>query len=122
MERDFRARMREAAGESVVDEDEGFVEGAAEEEAAARELKREGKRREPGDGDVNYEAAARKAGLPPQTVVARVIRELEDDFTHYKRYLYIHCVWFYVADAWCFFFFQRLLRACGPVQRDGRGV
>ncbi|KAJ7855882.1 hypothetical protein B0H14DRAFT_3448705 [Mycena olivaceomarginata] len=84
MERDFRARMREAAGESEVDEDEGFVEGAAKEEAAARELKREGKRREPGDGDVNYEAAARKAGLPPQTVVARVIRELEDDFTHYK--------------------------------------
>ncbi|KAJ7857636.1 hypothetical protein B0H14DRAFT_3108118 [Mycena olivaceomarginata] len=84
MERDFRARMRKAAGESEVDEDEGSVEGAAKEEAAARELKREGKRREPGDGDVNYEAAARKAGLPPQTVVARVIRELEDDFTHYK--------------------------------------
>jgi hypothetical protein len=97
--------MREAAGESEVDEDEGFVEGAAEEEAAARELKREGKRREPGDGDVNYEAAARKAGLPPQTVVARVIRELEDDFTHYKRYLFIYCVWFYVADARCFFLF-----------------
>lgn len=26
-----------------------------------------------------------KQGLPPQTVVARVIREIEDDFTHYKR-------------------------------------
>jgi hypothetical protein len=26
-------------------------------------------------------------GLPPQTVVARVIRELEDDFTHYKRFV-----------------------------------
>ena len=27
----------------------------------------------------------RNQGIPPQTVVARVIRELEDDFTHYKR-------------------------------------
>ncbi len=27
-------------------------------------------------------------GLAPQTVVARVIRELEDDFTHYKRWVY----------------------------------
>ncbi|KAJ7645512.1 hypothetical protein DFH06DRAFT_1050952 [Mycena polygramma] len=79
MERDFRARMREVE-ES---EDEGFVEG--EEDGAAqraREQKRAGKRREPDDD--NYEAMARKAGLPPQTVVARVIRELEDDFTHYK--------------------------------------
>lgn len=25
--------------------------------------------------------------LPPQTVLARVLRDLEDDFTHYKRYI-----------------------------------
>ncbi|KAJ6512116.1 hypothetical protein C8R47DRAFT_1034075 [Mycena vitilis] len=81
MERDFRARMREVEGED--EEDEGFVEGEEDGGAQrARELKRAGKRREPDDG--NYEAMARKAGLPPQTVVARVIRELEDDFTHYK--------------------------------------
>ncbi|PVF98469.1 hypothetical protein CPB86DRAFT_758402 [Serendipita vermifera] len=36
-------------------------------------------------GDEQYisEIAARR-GLPPQTVLARVIRELEDDFAHYK--------------------------------------
>ncbi|KIM35865.1 hypothetical protein M413DRAFT_32104 [Hebeloma cylindrosporum] len=32
----------------------------------------------------HWRQAGRKHGLPPQTVVARVIRELEDDFTHYK--------------------------------------
>ncbi|KAG8835154.1 hypothetical protein FRC17_005012 [Serendipita sp. 399] len=37
------------------------------------------------DGDEQYisEIAARR-GIPPQTVLARVLRELEDDFTHYK--------------------------------------
>ena len=39
------------------------------------------------NGDARqWRATAKKHGLPPQTVVARVIRELEDDFTHYKRY------------------------------------
>ncbi|KAJ7288548.1 hypothetical protein C8J57DRAFT_1166320, partial [Mycena rebaudengoi] len=64
-------------GEEDEDEDEGFVEGFQREHA-----------RGGGNGDDNnnndYEAAARKAGLPAQTLVARVIRELEDDFTHYK--------------------------------------
>jgi hypothetical protein len=37
------------------------------------------------DGDERFirEIATRR-GLPPQTVLARVIRELEDDFSHYK--------------------------------------
>jgi hypothetical protein len=89
MERDFRARMQEAESE---DEDEGFAEGDEVELERERELKRAGKRREVDDGD-NYEAVAQKAGLPPQTVVARVIRELEDDFTHYKRYIHLSAVW-----------------------------
>ncbi|KAJ7069924.1 hypothetical protein C8F01DRAFT_537008 [Mycena amicta] len=69
--------------ESESDEDEGFVEGdeGLEVEQARRE-KREGKQRE--SGDVDFNAAARKAGVPPQTLVTRVIRELEDDFVHYK--------------------------------------
>ncbi|KAF7365369.1 AAA family ATPase [Mycena venus] len=77
-DKDFQARVREAACEvsgSEEDEDEGFVDG--EEEVAGRDhrhLKREGKRRERDerDGDRDYEAVARKAGLPPQTIVARV--------------------------------------------------
>ncbi|KAF5340634.1 hypothetical protein D9611_007389 [Ephemerocybe angulata] len=31
-----------------------------------------------------FRRVASRAGLPPQTVAMRVIRELEDDFTHYK--------------------------------------
>ncbi|KAK7048224.1 AAA family ATPase [Favolaschia claudopus] len=84
MEKDFRARMQEAADSE--EEDEGFAEG--DEDVIARNRKREGKKREPADRErgreINYEAVARKAGLPPQTIVAHVIRELEDDFTHYK--------------------------------------
>ncbi|KAF8208767.1 hypothetical protein K438DRAFT_1930343 [Mycena galopus ATCC 62051] len=91
MERDFRARMRGAVESGSEDGHDGDGESAEVEEregdASARYRKREGKRREKerdNERDVNYEAAARKAGLPPQTLVARVIRELEDDFTHYK--------------------------------------
>ncbi|KAJ6508969.1 hypothetical protein C8R45DRAFT_1060210 [Mycena sanguinolenta] len=86
MERDWRVRMREAAqpGLDSDEENEGFAESEEDAEVVARQRKREGKRREPGDREVNYEAVARKAGLPPQTIVTRVIRELEDDFTHYK--------------------------------------
>jgi hypothetical protein len=53
---------------------------------------REGKRVHSGEafhfGDEKYisDIAARR-GLPPQTVLARVLRELEDDFTHYKSYV-----------------------------------
>lgn len=70
------------------EEDEGFAEGSEglEHEQTLRD--RRGKHRdhvtfshEPGP----WRQQARKEGLPPQTVVARVIRELEDDFTHYKR-------------------------------------
>jgi hypothetical protein len=44
------------------------------------------------DGDIKFcegderriaEIAA-QSGVPPQTILARVLRELEDDFTHYK--------------------------------------
>ena len=39
----------------------------------------------------HWRQAGRKHGLPAQTVVARVIRELEDDFTHYKRCAFFLC-------------------------------
>jgi len=56
----------------IVDEedDEGFVEGPE----APRDSK--GKR--------NHSNGREREGLPPQTVLARVLRELEEDFTHYK--------------------------------------
>ncbi|KAJ7644256.1 hypothetical protein FB45DRAFT_1053047 [Roridomyces roridus] len=84
--RDLRAGRKE-------DDDEGFADGEPDEVEAERERERARKRLRTILGksdddrqreDRDYEAAARKAGLPPQTIVTRVIRELEDDFTHYK--------------------------------------
>ena len=81
--------------EEEEEEDEGFAEGSDDVPAPA-EFK--GKQRDigPGQGHVTFSEnpaywrqAGQKEGLPPQTVVMRVIRELEDDFTHYKR-----CVFF----------------------------
>ena len=71
------------------EEDEGFGEGSDEATDMDRVTRdNKGKQRDyvifskdPG----HWRQAGRKEGLPPQTVVARVIRELEDDFTHYKR-------------------------------------
>ena len=72
-------------------EDEGFAESsdeAADVDRVARD--NNGKQRDyvTFSKDPGYwRQAGRKEGLPPQTVVARVIRELEDDFTHYKRHV-----------------------------------
>ena len=79
------------------DEDEGFAEGS--EHQYERERRRpKGKRPQhdrvtfldPLDSDMQserWQEQAKEEGLPPQTVVARVIRELEDDFTHYKGFV-----------------------------------
>ncbi|OCH92589.1 hypothetical protein OBBRIDRAFT_886090 [Obba rivulosa] len=63
----------------VEDEDEGFAEDG-EERREGRRYAEKGKQRE------RDSRAAQEAGerVPPQTVLARVLRELEDDFTHYK--------------------------------------
>jgi hypothetical protein len=65
------------------DEDEGFEEGSVAEN---------------GEGGIPPQGAtvnldflnkdARNNDLPPQTVLVRVLRELEDDFTHYKGYVF----------------------------------
>ncbi|KAI0086584.1 hypothetical protein BDY19DRAFT_960654 [Irpex rosettiformis] len=57
------------------EDDEGFAEGEDDVRAAGIRRNTKGKERvrEAGDDQV-----------PPQTVIARVLRELEDDFTHYK--------------------------------------
>ena len=93
---DMRSRM---PGVGVDGDDEGFAEGM-DEEIMARERKWQERERD-----------------PPQTVLMRVVRELEDDFTHYKG-----CVL-----PWIPHFgdspdpsLQNLRRTLGPVQRDGR--
>jgi hypothetical protein len=64
------------------DEDEGFGEGSVIEDGEGR--------RAPQGAAVNLDflsGGARNGHLPPQTVLVRVLRELEDDFTHYKGYV-----------------------------------
>jgi len=63
---DMKSRM---PGVGVYDDDEGFADGL-EEEIMARERRLQERDRD-----------------PPQTVLMRVVRELEDDFTHYKGYV-----------------------------------
>lgn len=63
---DMKSRM---PGIRLDRDDEGFAEGL-EEEIMARERKWQERDRD-----------------PPQTVLMRVVRELEDDFTHYKGYV-----------------------------------
>ena len=64
------------------DEDEGFEEGSVVEDGEGR--------RAPQGAAVNLDflnGDTRNGHLPPQTVLVRVLRELEDDFTHYKGYV-----------------------------------
>ncbi|KAG5353911.1 hypothetical protein C0989_000154 [Termitomyces sp. Mn162] len=62
--------------EDTEDEDEGFAdEEERRPQVAGGQQKEEQK---------YWRLRGLREGLPPQTVVARVIRELEDDFTHYK--------------------------------------
>jgi hypothetical protein len=62
------------------DDDEGFEEGSVIEDGEGRKARQ--------GAAVNLDflngGAARNGHLPPQTVLVRVLRELEDDFTHYK--------------------------------------
>ncbi|KAI0366932.1 hypothetical protein BV20DRAFT_971239 [Pilatotrama ljubarskyi] len=67
-----REHARARREELEEDEDEGYAEGP--EDVHERRERQAGAARDRGqDGRV-----------PPQTVLARVLRELEDDFTHYK--------------------------------------
>ncbi|TFK23421.1 hypothetical protein FA15DRAFT_620875 [Coprinopsis marcescibilis] len=81
--------------ETDSDEDEGFAEGpdghdgmfAGGARRGGCEGGSKGKAREQGQVSTDpnaYRNAAGKTGAPPQTVVMRVVRDLEDDFTHYK--------------------------------------
>ena len=65
--------------EDANDEDEGFEEGSVVGDGEGR--------RAPQGAAVNLDflnGEVRNGHLPPQTVLVRVLRGLEDDFTHYK--------------------------------------
>lgn len=71
-------------------DDEGFAEGS-EQEHGWRD--RKGKRMEVAftkDYPGAWRVVARREGIPPQPVVVRVVRELEDDVAHYKRRDVVH--------------------------------
>ena len=77
-------------GSEDADVDRGATNGKGKERERERESERERERQfvvSFSQDPSHWRQAGRKHGLPPQTVVARVIRELEDDFTHYKRYV-----------------------------------
>ncbi|KAL0576860.1 hypothetical protein V5O48_005125 [Marasmius crinis-equi] len=70
---------------AVEEEDEGFAEEEHEMPAAAREARRQEKQAtRPGRAPPSRDSYEKRKNLPQQTILARVIRELEDDFTHYK--------------------------------------
>ncbi|KII90515.1 hypothetical protein PLICRDRAFT_39079 [Plicaturopsis crispa FD-325 SS-3] len=75
-------------GRTHAEEDEGYAEGDDDRDAVNRALRNatmKGKQREHvafADGVRSQDGQQER--LPPQTVLARVLRELEDDFTHYK--------------------------------------
>lgn len=85
----FRGRNahEEEQAEDDGNDDEGFAEGSEQYHHEHASTRDKGKRREHvtfSKEPLPWREQARREGLPPQTVVARVIRELEDDFTHYK--------------------------------------
>lgn len=75
--------------------DEGFADGSSEDGPAVHGGRKDkGKQRAVGFEEVREMAeTAGESGLPPQTVVTRVIRELENDFTHYKRFVVRFLPW-----------------------------
>lgn len=79
--KEWRKEKEEEKFESEEDEDEGFVDEDDRQPPVAND---DGRKAEE-DQNI-WRLRGRKEGLPPQTVVARVIRELEDDFMHYKGY------------------------------------
>ena len=72
--------------------DDGFADDSSEDDLVGRPGpggKGRGKQRAVESEEVRDMAkTAGESGLPPQTVVTRVIRELEDDFSHYKRFVF----------------------------------
>ena len=109
----FEVHANEIANERVAeeDEDEGFDEGVKE-----RVEKKDKEYVEFSTEPEYWRRVGAQKGLPPQAVLARVIRELEDDFTHYKRSVFL----FYPNHiSFLLFFLQYIRGACRPVQSDG---
>ncbi|PFH53357.1 hypothetical protein AMATHDRAFT_1416 [Amanita thiersii Skay4041] len=80
-----KGKQRERQRASSGDDDEGFAEGSPEDEHTQTNRGKKGKERAIDFEEVREMARqSSRMGLPPQTIVTRVIRELEDDFTHYK--------------------------------------
>ncbi|TFY70332.1 hypothetical protein EVG20_g2673 [Dentipellis fragilis] len=84
------SRGREVRVEDMrqADDDEGFAEGSDDGNLYETHDSGKGKGRDTAAPQAENLEFLRKDGskdrLPPQTVLVRVLRELEDDFTHYK--------------------------------------
>ncbi|KDQ62237.1 hypothetical protein JAAARDRAFT_189583 [Jaapia argillacea MUCL 33604] len=83
----FDCRTEATTQEAHLEDDEGFGEGSDELGHGPLPSRHKGKGKQRSNVAFAEDEAPRKLGddkLPPQTVLARVLRELEDDFTHYK--------------------------------------
>lgn len=67
-----------APRDTVDTDDEGFAEGSEDHQCGVG-----------GKGKGRQGVQFSDGKMPPQTVLARVLRELEDDFTHYKGYAFL---------------------------------
>ena len=71
------------------EEDEGFEEGSIA----------DGERAQGAAINLDFlDKGSKSDNLPPQTVLVRVLRELEDDFTHYKGYDFSFPIFSYSAE------------------------
>jgi hypothetical protein len=84
------------------DADEGFVEGSEDDGCGynipilASSVKANGKQADLSEltnGIRHRKANDERKRLPPQAVLRRILRELEDDFTHYKRFACLYFIW-----------------------------
>jgi Centrosome localisation domain of PPC89 len=87
-------RRRGATVHDEEDEDEGFEEGDHDHEVRVGG----GWSSSAANPNVYSKAGQKKGAVPPQTVVMRVVRDLEDDFTHYKRFVLPPSWWRRIAS------------------------
>ncbi len=97
------------------EEDEGFAEGSEEmDQDAVRPRSGSGAGSRVPPSRAAFAGYGTSNGVPPQTVLMKVIRELEDDFTHYKRFVCIFQPFLFAYPL-----AQCLRRACRSIQGDG---
>lgn len=92
-----KTRVKVSEDSDAEKDDEGFEDGEEVETAGGRRAGARGKAADTYPYNLDFlEKGTPKDRVPPQTVLMKVLRELEDDFTHYKGYapliVHLSCV------------------------------